>query len=194
MGGFSGDWAYGAYDRGARRRRRRVTPPRVEPKIFTATAVIPHASSTDGEAVGLIQERLHAQAVQHLDTYGYVGTQLRFTADPPMDPTAPVTLRLEVEMLPREDGEWPAIHQAIAEDEADRAEALADKTTVEERLDALKASSGVWRASTFAEVSKAANEAAETLRRGFARVGAAARLPVDLTTAEAESTDTSSLP
>jgi len=162
----------------------------VEPKIFTAIATLPRASSSDRESVELAQERLFAQATKHLDDCGYVGAHVHFTTDPPNDATSSVIVRLEVEMLPRDDGEWAAVHQAIAEDEADRAEAKLAKTAVEKRLDALAASSEVWGAHTFAEVSKAAEGAAQALREGFAKMRTPVRLPVDLTTAEAESTDT----
>jgi hypothetical protein len=48
-------------------------------------------------------------------------------------------------MVPRHDGEWDAIRAAIAEDEADRAEATAGKTAVNDRLDALCAAAALWR-------------------------------------------------
>jgi len=201
MTGFGGDWAYGAYDRGGRRRRRHVVPPRVEPKIFTACTTMSRASSTDPATVELAKERLFAQATQYLDTYGYVGTQVRYITDPPMDVTAEVTMRLEVEMLPRDDGEWASVHAAIAEDEADRAEAQADKTAVNDRLDALASSAAVWGSRSLTDACKAVESATERLGGAFTALGKTAargvtlpRLPFDLTTAESKSTDESPVP
>jgi len=161
MGGFT-DWDYGRPDLG-RRRPRRLTPPRFDPVVFTTTEQLEPQHAHDPEMVDRVRDRLVETARRHMDTHGYDSTDINWAMTQPSDPADVYVMRLTVAMVPRTDGQWPAIHAAIAEDEADRAEARAEarssKATVERRLDALRASADVWRSTALRDASQAAGEA-----------------------------------
>jgi hypothetical protein len=146
--GFS-DYDYGRP--GSPRRRPRSLRP--EPHRWTSTEQLLREHATDPEMVNRVRERLVAAGQRYMDTHGYTSSEIAWSMNHPDDPTGLYVVRLEVYMLPRTDGEWPAIRQAIEEDEADRAEALAGKTAVEDRLDALKAAADLWRVKAAAVVS-----------------------------------------
>jgi len=161
MGGFT-DWDYGRPDLGGPHRRPpyRAVP---EPHVWVGTEQLERHFAHDSEMVDRVRVRLIETAQRYMDTHGYTNVGISWEMTQPNDPTGVYLMRLEVEILPRTDGQWPAIHAAIAEDEADRAEARAEarasKATVERRLDALRASADVWRSTALRDASQTAGEA-----------------------------------
>jgi hypothetical protein len=142
VGGFT-DYDYGPP--GSARRRPRSL--RAEPELhrWTSTEQLLREHAADPDMVNRVRERLVAAGQRYMDAHGYTSTEIAWSMNHPDDPSGLYVVRLEVMMVPRHDGEWDAIRAAIAEDEADRAEATAGKTAVNDRLDALCAAAALWR-------------------------------------------------
>jgi hypothetical protein len=125
----------------------------------TAQTRLSPAGAALPEAIDHARERLSRDMVRWLDTHGYVvtgdATWETELEDEAIGARMGLIIRLTIEMAPRTDGEWPAIHQAIAEDEADRVAAESASTSVDDRLDALRASAAVWAARTPVEAREA---------------------------------------
>jgi hypothetical protein len=154
MGGFTDfDWSYsGPARRSSRRSPYRAQP---EPIRWVGTEQLSRECATDHVLVDRVRVKLVDRAQRYMDKYGYTGVNIRWELSPPIDPTGLYLLRLEAEMFPRTDGEWPSIRQAIAEDEADRAELADAKSVVGDRLDALATAAAAWSARTPHELREA---------------------------------------
>jgi hypothetical protein len=148
VAGFT-DWDYSRP--GSPRRRPRSLRP--EPHRWTSTEQLLREYAHDPEMVDRARTNLVEAAQRYMDAHGYTSSEIAWSMNHPDNPTGLYVVRLEVSMLPRTDGEWPAIRQAIEEDEADRAEATAGKTAVNDRLDALSAAADIWRAKAAMVVS-----------------------------------------
>jgi hypothetical protein len=140
----------------ARPPRRPRKPPAPFQRVVFQHAVT-RAETTYPEIIDRVREKLSGQATVWCDGHGYLPGDCTWETVP-NDKFETVTFRLTVEVTPRTDGEWPAIRQALAEDEADRKEATAAKTSVDDRLDALAASVAVWSARTPTDVREALRE------------------------------------
>jgi hypothetical protein len=171
MAGFS-DFDYTRPDLG-RRRRRRI--PESEPHRWTSTEQLLREHATDPEMVNRVRERLVAAGQRYMEAHGYTSTEIAWSMNNPDDPMGLYVVRLEVYMEPRHDGEWDSIRAAIEEDEADRAEAVAGKTAVNDRLDALHRAAAAWSSSALRDTARSAERAAT----GFSAMGEALR-KVDL--------------
>ena len=153
MTGF-GDWDYGRP--GSPRRRPRSLRPDPPPTVtVTFHHVLTREFAREVEYVDRARRSLSDSAEHYAETHGMTVVTGHWSTDPPNDAMRTVTIRLEAEMLLRTDGEWAAIHQAIAEDAADRAEAAAGKTAVDDRLDALASAAAVWTARDPRELREA---------------------------------------
>jgi hypothetical protein len=73
------------------------------------------------EVVEAFKDRMERTAEIWADRHGYTIARGSWSTLPPVDRLVTVPLRLECFLAPRTDGEWPAIHAAVAEDAADRA-------------------------------------------------------------------------
>jgi hypothetical protein len=146
------DWSSGGVTGRPVRRR----PPTMYERVVFQHAVT-RAETVYPEIVDRVREKLSGQATVWCDGHGYLPGDASWETIP-QEKFETVTFRLTVEVTPRTDGEWAAIRQAIAEDEADRKEATAAKTSVDDRLDALAASVAVWSARTPTDVREALRE------------------------------------
>jgi len=115
-------------------------------RVYTAQIRLDRVLAKDPAALRAAKERLNADVDRYVTTHGYTILSVRPATDPPAGPGDPITLRLEVVLEPRTDGEWPAIRQALEEDEADRISAKAARAAdpVHGRLDALRDAADVW--------------------------------------------------
>jgi len=149
------DWSWGGAT-GGRSPRHHPRLPKYE--RFTVQHRITRADAEHPEIVDRVRDKLVDQVQRWCDANGYHpgGGDWESSMDGAFDT---VIIRLTTAITPRMDGEWPAIRQAIAEDEADRKAAADSKTTVGDRLDALAESVAVWTARTPAEVREALTEA-----------------------------------
>jgi hypothetical protein len=138
---------------------------------FTAVRQLERHFANDPVMVDRARVDLVTEAQRHMDTYGYVSESVSWEMNQPSDPLGVYVMRLEMRMLPRTDGEWPAIRAAIEEDEADRAEAAAGKTAVDDRLDALQRAAAAWASPALRDTARAAGKASaafgEVMKRGF---------------------------
>jgi len=141
--------------------------------VLVLTEVLSRASARNPAVVTVAKEKLAIAADKHLATYGYRGIGAAWTTEPPDDATGNVVLRLEVEMVERDDGEWPALHQAMREDEDDRRAASEGLATVNDRLDALKAAAALWRSPGLTEACQGAGAAMSGLSGALQEVGRA---------------------
>jgi hypothetical protein len=168
VAGFS-DYDYGPTG-SARRPPRRLTP---EPHRWVGTEQLLREHAHEPAMVDGARAKLVATAQRYMDTNGYASTSISWEMLLPDDPHGLYLVRLEVDMAPRHDGEWDAIRAAIEEDEADRAEAAAGRTAVNDRLDALATAAAVWSnpslRESFQAVGKAATGLSEALRRTSVR-------------------------
>jgi hypothetical protein len=169
VGGFSSDFDWGSSVTG--RRRRSPYRAEAEPVMFTAVRQLERHLAHDPEIVDRARADLVAEAQKHMDTYGYTSANISWEMSQPSDPLGIYLMRLDMQMMPRTDGEWPAIRQALAEDEADRAEAAAGRTVVNDRLDALRAAAAAWSSSSLRDTGRAAGKASA----GFSAMGEALR-------------------
>jgi len=115
--------------------------------VRTETTVLTIVSSTYPDVVDRAREVLVARLQTWADRTGHEVYQVSWDTPPPTEEETAahlVTMRLQAQALERTDGEWPSIHQARREDEADRAAALATSGVVNDRLDALRAAAGYW--------------------------------------------------
>jgi hypothetical protein len=172
MAGFSDyDWGYHGT---THRRGRRITPtPDLTPTTFTAIRQLERHFATDPAMVDRVRADLVAEAQRHMDTHGYTSSEISWEMNQPSDPMGVYVMRLDMSMVPRTDGEWPAIRAAIAEDEADRAEAARGAKVVNDRLDALAMAAAAWSnpslRESFQAVGKAATGLSEALKRSSAQ-------------------------
>jgi hypothetical protein len=113
-------------------------------RIYTVQCVIDRTAMRDPELLDGARNRLVEQLERMTTTTGYQVAQVRWETDPPVDETDTVMLRLEASCVPRTDGEWPALHAALAEDERDREAAKRSAHGVHDRLDALSLSARYW--------------------------------------------------
>lgn len=125
---------------------RRTAPRDPETITYTAHEVLTTVAATELSVVDRCRARLAATVETWCNTHGYVVVTSRWANRPPDLATATVEMVLEADLLPRTDGEWPALHQAMAEDAADRQAATEASTAVGDRLDALRGSAAVWSA------------------------------------------------
>jgi hypothetical protein len=141
-------------------RRPRKPPAHFERVTFQHT--LTRADTAFPEIVDRVREKLADSAANWCETHGYLAGDGSWETAP-NTAFETVTMRLTVEIEPRTDGEWPALHRAIAEDKADREAAersatarlaeSADRASsamarLHDRLDALGAAAAVWSAST----------------------------------------------
>jgi len=95
-------------------------------------------------------DRARKTLAHHLDRYCQVNG---YVVDPEtvswgswvMDEDGTTDIQLQVELVPRMDGVWGEIRQALAEDEADRQAATEAAETVHDGLDRLRAAAPWWR-------------------------------------------------
>ncbi len=159
-----------------RRRRRRITPtPDLTPTTFTAMRQLERHFAHDPAMVDRVRADLVAEAQRHMDTHGLTSSEISWEMSQPSDPLGIYVMRLDMAMVPRTDGEWPAIRAAIAEDEADRAEAAKGATAVNDRLDALQRAAAAWSDRSLRDTARAAGKASA----GFSAMSEAlGRMPV----------------
>jgi len=164
MAGFS-DYDYGPM--GSPRRRPRSLRP--EPHRWVGVEQLLRDHAHEPAMVDGARARLVATAQRYMDANGYTSESISWEMSLPDDPHGLYLVRLEVAMAPRHDGEWDSIRQAIEEDEADRAEATAGRTAVNDRLDALAHAAAAWSnpslRESFQSVGKAAMGFSEALKR-----------------------------
>jgi hypothetical protein len=168
MAGFT-DYDWGSP--GSPRRRPRSLSAEPEPRRWVGTEQLERHFAHDPEMVNRVRARLVAEGQRYMDTHGYTSAGISWEMTQPSDPMGIYLMRLEVELYPRTDGEWPAIRAAIAEDEADRAEAARDATAVNDRLDALKAAADLWRSPSLTDACRSAGVAVGGFSEALARFG-----------------------
>jgi hypothetical protein len=127
-----------------RARREFLRAHREELVIRTETVVLSPVAMRRPEIVDRARDDLLARLQVWVDRAGREVVEVTWSTDPPIDGSALSSLRLEAMTIERTDGEWPAIHQARREDEADRAAAQEAKTAVDRRLDALAIGAKYW--------------------------------------------------
>jgi hypothetical protein len=123
------------------RRRRRPAPAHFERVTFQEG--LTRSMAERPEVVDKVRERLSYAAEHWCETHGYLATGATWETVP-ADEFSTVIFRLTAEIAPRTDGEWPAIHEAIRQDQLDRERATAAKEGVSDRLDALAAAASYW--------------------------------------------------
>jgi hypothetical protein len=113
--------------------------------IRTETVVLTVANSRRPGVVDKAREQLVDRLTRWLSQSGREAWQVNWETTPP-DERQTIELRLSAATVHRTDGEWPALHRAMAEDEADRAEALRERAAdpVRGPLDALRRSADWW--------------------------------------------------
>lgn len=139
------------------RRSPRAAPP-IEVTVWTGRQRLTSAAARDPQIVDRAREILGLRLERHAAVAGlwvHPNSHQWFTA--PTDDALGGGLEIELtaRLSPRTDGEWPSIHAAIREDQADREFARSNRSRIGDRLDALRGSVAVWASKTTAEVSKA---------------------------------------
>ena len=128
-----------------RARREFLRAHRDEMVIRTETVVLSPAALRDPVVVERAREQLVARLQLWVDRAGRQVVEVTWSTDPPIDGTTLSSLRLEAMTIERTDGEWPALHQARREDEADRAAARERAASpVHGPLDALASAADWW--------------------------------------------------
>jgi hypothetical protein len=145
--------AFTGWDRDRRpsageRERERRDFRRAHPDLLvrTETVVLSPVALREPKIVDRAREDLVARLQRWCDQTGREVWQVSWSTDPPIDGSMLSALRLEAATVHRTDGEWPALHRAMAEDEADREAARRERAEnpVHGRLDALRAGAAYW--------------------------------------------------
>jgi transposase InsO family protein len=139
-----------------RRHRRFTLPDEPEPVPWVGRQRVAAALATDAVVVDGAKRALADHLDRHCRANGYaVDPETVHWDSWSVSPDGAMDIELRVMLVPRTDGEWPSIRQALAEDEADRAAAADAADTVDDRLDALRETVGVWTAKDPPEVREA---------------------------------------
>lgn len=120
-----------------------MAPPS-ERQVFTVQVYLDRVAATDPALIDRARADLRIRVDRHVISHGWIVAHVVETTDPPDGPGDPVLLRLEALLVPRTDGEWPSIRQALLEDQADRLAAKLAASGVNDRLDALREAVDLW--------------------------------------------------
>jgi hypothetical protein len=93
-------------------------------QVVVIDGLLSDAAARDIAVNRAFKERMELVADYWAKEHGYTIRRASWNSSPPVDPAVDVPMRLECWMEPRLDGEWPAIRQALLEDEEDRRAAL----------------------------------------------------------------------
>jgi hypothetical protein len=154
------------------RRHRSFSDPPVPVYRWVNRVRLDPVFAADPDRVDSARGKLAHQLDRHAQDHGLEVLEVNWSTAELADPHQ-IELELSAQLRPRLDGEWASIRAAIEEDQADREEArLADGGVVradeiEDRLDALRETVGVWTAKTPAEVREELEGVAAARRGGI---------------------------
>jgi hypothetical protein len=142
------------------RRHRSFSDPPVPVYRWVNRVRLDPVFAADPDRVDSARGKLAHQLDRHAQDHGLEVLEVNWSTAELADPHQ-IEFELAAQLKPRLDGEWASIRAAIEEDQADREEArLADGGVVradeiEDRLDALRESVGVWTAKSLPEIREA---------------------------------------